>query len=146
MTAFYHVGGNLPLRRGFDVFYGFINTSIDYCTRERYGVPSLYRDNKPTIEDKGMDCTDLLWREAVRLLKENRELQRERKLRRGQTSYPPSLRRRVPRPSFREGKSYTSGSCRRHEGKGPAAQTNQGYSGLPYRTSPDRQTSPGFVI
>ena len=38
----------LPLARGFDDFYGFVNTGIDYYTHERYGVPSMYRDNLPT--------------------------------------------------------------------------------------------------
>ncbi|MHC4433342.1 MAG: sulfatase-like hydrolase/transferase, partial [Planctomycetota bacterium] len=33
----------LPLERGFDEFYGFTNTGIDYWTHERYGVPSMYR-------------------------------------------------------------------------------------------------------
>ncbi|MEE1545550.1 MAG: sulfatase-like hydrolase/transferase, partial [Alphaproteobacteria bacterium] len=34
----------LPLARGFDEFYGFVNTGIDYYTHERYGVPSMYRN------------------------------------------------------------------------------------------------------
>ncbi len=29
----------LPLQRGFDFFYGFANTGIDYYTHERYGIP-----------------------------------------------------------------------------------------------------------
>ena len=62
----------LPLQRGFHTFYGFVNTGIDYFTHERYGVPSMYRDNTPTVEDKGVYCTDLFRREAVRFLKENR--------------------------------------------------------------------------
>ncbi|MCP5558694.1 MAG: sulfatase-like hydrolase/transferase [Verrucomicrobiaceae bacterium] len=55
----------LPLQRGFDKFYGFVNTGIDYFTHERYGVPSMYRDNVPTNEDKGTYCTDLFGREAL---------------------------------------------------------------------------------
>jgi len=43
----------LPLQRGFDKFYGFTNTGIDYWTHERYGVPSMRRGNEPTTEDKG---------------------------------------------------------------------------------------------
>ena len=35
----------LPLARGFDDFYGFVNTGIDYFTHERYGVASMYRNN-----------------------------------------------------------------------------------------------------
>jgi len=61
----------LPLARGFDDFYGFVNTGVDYYTHERYGVPSMYRNNKPTIVDKGTYCTDLFEREAVRFLKDN---------------------------------------------------------------------------
>jgi len=61
----------LPLARGFDDFYGFVNTGIDYYTHERYGVPSMYRNNAPAIADKGTYCTDLFEREAVRFLKAN---------------------------------------------------------------------------
>ena len=61
----------LPLARGFDDFYGFVNTGIDYYTHERYGVPSMYRNNQPTTADKGTYCTDLFEREAVRFLKDN---------------------------------------------------------------------------
>src|SRR6185436_19051654 len=32
----------LPRQRGFDFFYGFANTGIDYYTHERYGVPSMF--------------------------------------------------------------------------------------------------------
>jgi len=63
----------LPLARGFDDFYGFVNTGIDYYTHERYGVPSMYRNNSPTEEDKGTYCTDLFRREAIRFLEENRQ-------------------------------------------------------------------------
>lgn len=63
----------LPLAKGFDDFYGFTNTGIDYYTHERYGVPSMYRNNKPTEEDKGTYSTWLFQREAVRFLKENHE-------------------------------------------------------------------------
>ena len=59
----------LPLARGFDDFYGFVNTGVDYYTHERYGVPSMYRNNQPTTADKGTYCTDLFEREAVRFLK-----------------------------------------------------------------------------
>ncbi|MEM7014075.1 MAG: sulfatase-like hydrolase/transferase [Verrucomicrobiota bacterium] len=63
----------LPLARGFDEFYGFVNTGIDYYTHERYGVPSMYRNNEPTEEDKGVYCTYLFQREAMRFLQENWE-------------------------------------------------------------------------
>ncbi len=59
----------LPLARGFDDFYGFCNTGIDYYTHERYGVPSMYRNNGPTTEDRGRYCTDLFERESVRFLR-----------------------------------------------------------------------------
>ncbi|MBT5380442.1 MAG: sulfatase-like hydrolase/transferase [Opitutae bacterium] len=61
----------LPLARGFHDFYGFVNTGIDYYTHERYGVPSMYRNNTPTLEDRGTYCTDLFDREAMRFLRQN---------------------------------------------------------------------------
>ncbi|MFZ5831089.1 MAG: sulfatase-like hydrolase/transferase [Planctomycetota bacterium] len=63
----------LPLSRGFDEFYGFANTGIDYYTHERYGVPSMRRGYELTTEDKGTYCTYLFQREAVRFLKENKD-------------------------------------------------------------------------
>jgi arylsulfatase A-like enzyme len=63
----------LPLQRGFDEFYGFTNTGIDYWTHERYGVPSMWRDNTRTTEDKGTYATTLFRREAVRFLKANHD-------------------------------------------------------------------------
>jgi arylsulfatase A-like enzyme len=63
----------LPLQRGWDEFYGFVNTGIDYYTHERYGVPSMYRNNEPTEEDKETYCTYLFQREAVRFVKQNKD-------------------------------------------------------------------------
>ncbi|GJM28779.1 MAG: N-acetylgalactosamine-6-sulfatase [Cyclobacteriaceae bacterium] len=63
----------LPLARGFDDFYGFVNTGIDYYTHERYGVPSMYRNNQPTQADSGTYSTFLFQREAVRFLTENHQ-------------------------------------------------------------------------
>ncbi len=60
----------LPTSRGFDDFYGFVNTGIDYYTHQRYGVPSMYRNLTPTTADKGAYCTDLFEREAIRFLDE----------------------------------------------------------------------------
>jgi len=60
----------LPTSRGFDDFYGFVNTGVDYYTHERYGVPSMYRNLEPTTEDKGAYCTYLFEREAVRFLED----------------------------------------------------------------------------
>jgi arylsulfatase A-like enzyme len=50
-----------------------VNTGIDYYTHERYGVPSMYRNNSPTTEDKGTYCTYLFQREAVRFVQENKD-------------------------------------------------------------------------
>ncbi|WP_430452273.1 sulfatase family protein [Rhodopirellula europaea] len=61
----------LPTSRGFDDFYGFVNTGIDYFTHERYGVPCMVRNLEPTEEDKGTYCTYLFQREALRFLDEH---------------------------------------------------------------------------
>ena len=58
----------LPQARGFDDFYGFVNTGIDYYTHERYGMPSMYRNHEPTEADRGTYCTYLFEREALRFL------------------------------------------------------------------------------
>jgi len=58
----------LPQQRGFRDFYGFVNTGIDYWTHERYGMPSMYRGNFPTKEDKGTYTTDLFERETLRFI------------------------------------------------------------------------------
>lgn len=58
----------LPTSRGFDDFYGFVNTGVDYYTHERYGVPSMYRNLSKTEEDKGTYCTKLFEREAIQFL------------------------------------------------------------------------------
>jgi len=61
----------LPLQRGFDEFYGFSNTGIDYWTHERYGVPSLFRDNE-RIKEEGY-ATDLFRRESLDFIKRNKD-------------------------------------------------------------------------
>lgn len=58
----------LPLQRGFDFFYGHGNNGIDYYTHERYGVPSMFRGNERTEEDKGAYATDVFRREALRFI------------------------------------------------------------------------------
>ena len=63
----------LPLQRGFDEFYGYTNTGIDYWTHERYGVPSMRRGNTPTTEDKGTYATDLFRRESLRFIGQNKD-------------------------------------------------------------------------
>ncbi|MGB7327708.1 MAG: sulfatase-like hydrolase/transferase [Rubripirellula sp.] len=61
----------LPTSRGFDDFYGIVNTGIDYFTHQRYGVPCMVRNRLPTEDDKGTYCTYLFQREAVRFLGEH---------------------------------------------------------------------------
>jgi arylsulfatase A-like enzyme len=61
----------LPLQRGFDFFYGFANTGIDYWTHERYGVPSLFRGND-RIKDDGY-ATELFRREALAFIQGNKD-------------------------------------------------------------------------
>ncbi|MEZ0274607.1 MAG: sulfatase-like hydrolase/transferase, partial [Roseimicrobium sp.] len=61
----------LPLQRGFQFFYGHGNNGIDYYTHERYGVPSLFRGNARTEEDKGTYVTDVFGREAMRFVSES---------------------------------------------------------------------------
>ncbi len=61
----------MPTSRGFDDFYGFTNTGIDYFTHERYGVPSMVRNLSPSEADKGTYCTYLFEREALRFLGEH---------------------------------------------------------------------------
>jgi arylsulfatase A len=61
----------LPLQRGFEFFYGFANTGIDYWTHERYGVPSLFRGNE-RIKEEGY-ATDLFCREALRFITDHRD-------------------------------------------------------------------------
>jgi arylsulfatase A-like enzyme len=60
----------LPLQRGFDFYYGFANTGIDYYTHERYGVPSLFRGNE-RIKEEG-HATDLFRREALSFIAQHR--------------------------------------------------------------------------
>ncbi|QDU44894.1 Arylsulfatase [Symmachiella dynata] len=63
----------LPLQNGFDRYYGFANTGIDYFTHERYGVPSMFRDNQPTTAEQGTYCTYLFQTEAARFVKEHKD-------------------------------------------------------------------------
>jgi arylsulfatase A len=58
----------LPQAKGFDDFYGLVNTGIDYYTHERYGVHSMYRNNERTEEDRGTYATYLFEREALKFL------------------------------------------------------------------------------
>jgi arylsulfatase A-like enzyme len=58
----------LPLKRGFDFFYGFANTGIDYWTHQRYGIESMFRNNE-RIEEEGYS-TDLFGRESIEFVKQ----------------------------------------------------------------------------
>lgn len=61
----------LPLQRGFDFFYGHGNNGIDYYTHERYGIPSMFRGNERTEEDKGQYVTHVFGREALYFMREH---------------------------------------------------------------------------
>lgn len=61
----------LPLQRGFDRFFGFANTGIDYYTHQRYGIESMFRDNSRTEADGY--TTDLFRREAVRFINDHQD-------------------------------------------------------------------------
>lgn len=61
----------LPLQRGFDEYFGFPNTGIDYWTHERYGYPSMYRGNE-RVKVEGYS-TELFKQEAVEFIRENQE-------------------------------------------------------------------------
>ncbi|MFC2076103.1 sulfatase-like hydrolase/transferase [candidate division KSB1 bacterium] len=61
----------LPLQRGFDFYYGFANTGVDYWTHQRYGIESMFRGNE-LIEEEGY-ITDLFRRESVRFIQENKD-------------------------------------------------------------------------
>jgi arylsulfatase A-like enzyme len=61
----------LPLQRGFDFFFGFANTGIDYWTHERYGVPSMFKGNE-RIEVEGY-ATTLFGGEAEGFIDRNSE-------------------------------------------------------------------------
>ena len=63
----------LPQQRGFDEYYGFANTGIDYFTHERYGIPSMRRGDVLTEADKGIYSTELFKREALRFIREHRD-------------------------------------------------------------------------
>lgn len=59
----------LPLQRGFDDFLGIVNTGTDYWTHERYGMPSLYRNNE-LVKEEGF-LVEKEGEEAERFIREN---------------------------------------------------------------------------
>ena len=63
----------LPLQRGFDFFHGHGNNGIDYYTHERYGAPSMFRNNVLTAIDRGTYATDIFRREAVGFIRQNKD-------------------------------------------------------------------------
>jgi arylsulfatase A-like enzyme len=106
----------LPLQRGFDFFYGFANTGIDYWTHERYGIPSMFRGNE-RITEKGY-ATDLFEREAIRFIREHREQpfflyvpfnapHGASNLERSGAQAPPDFVARYPKPSGEKNKKKT---------------------------------------
>lgn len=61
----------LPLQRGFDAYFGFPNTGIDYWTHERYGYPSMYRGNE-RVKVEGY-ATELFKDAAVEFIEANKD-------------------------------------------------------------------------
>ncbi|MPY90250.1 MAG: sulfatase-like hydrolase/transferase [Luteitalea sp.] len=61
----------LPTRNGFDYFYGLPITGIDYWTHDRYGVPSMFR-NEELVKEEGFS-EELFTREALRFIGRNRD-------------------------------------------------------------------------
>lgn len=61
----------LPLQRGFDEFFGIVNTGTDYWTHERYGIPSLYRNNEQ-VDEEGF-LVELEGNEVVRFIHDNHD-------------------------------------------------------------------------
>jgi arylsulfatase A-like enzyme len=108
----------LPLQQGFDDYYGFANTGIDYFTHERYDVPSMRRGNRITTEDRGTYATDLFRREAVRFLKEHHErpffIYLPFNAPHGASSLDPSIRGTVQAPE-RFLKMYPEGKTKREQ-------------------------------
>lgn len=63
----------LPMQRGFDDYYGLVNTGIDYFTHERYGVPSMFDQNELTTKDKGTYCTYLFQEKGLDFIDRNKD-------------------------------------------------------------------------
>ena len=60
-----------PLQRGFDFFYGFLNTGTDYWTGERYGISGTFRNNE-LIKPEGFS-EELETKEATGFIRQNRD-------------------------------------------------------------------------
>ncbi|HKJ67957.1 MAG TPA: sulfatase-like hydrolase/transferase, partial [bacterium] len=63
----------LPLQRGFDTFYGFCNTGVDYYTHQRYGIESMYRGNH-RVDDQRY-ATNLFRDQALKFIDDNHDKQ-----------------------------------------------------------------------
>lgn len=61
----------LPQQRGFDFYYGFAVTGVDYWTGERYGVPSLFRGNE--LEKPNGFTEELFTEEALKFIRRSRD-------------------------------------------------------------------------
>ena len=58
-----------PRQRGFDHYYGYLTSEIDYFTHEVVGVPDWWRDNEP-VREEGYSTT-LLGDEAARVIRDH---------------------------------------------------------------------------
>ena len=68
-----HVNGRLhPNARGFDEFYGHLNTAIDYWTHSRRKGRDWQR-NGETLDERGRYATDLQGQGAARIIRERDE-------------------------------------------------------------------------
>lgn len=80
MIGKWHLGHTVPAHhpnnRGFDYFFGSLNTGGDYFTHENQGGYDLQRNGASLPEFKGQYNTDLYSLEAVRWLKKVREVQK----------------------------------------------------------------------
>ncbi|MGH8021090.1 MAG: sulfatase-like hydrolase/transferase [Opitutaceae bacterium] len=59
----------LPTRNGYDYWYGFACTGTDYWTHDRYGIPSMFR-NEELVEDEGFS-EELFTHEALNFIRKN---------------------------------------------------------------------------
>jgi arylsulfatase A len=85
----------LPLQRGFDFYYGFANTGIDYWTHERYGIPSLFRGNERIKRGMPRTCSSARPPDSSAKTRINRGSCTCRSTRR---TRPPISRRRACKP------------------------------------------------
>ena len=73
MIGKWHLGHSirqyLPNARGFDYFYGHVNTAIDFYTHQRRGGHDWQR-NGVSVDEKGQYVTDLEGNDAVRFIRD----------------------------------------------------------------------------